>query len=122
MRWSRQAENLLADFRQLPRTSNRDPDSHTYSIHGVVDVLAEQYKIGDARPERAIMRHWKEVVGESNAARCRPMRIDRQKRLLVQVLNPILRQELQFHHRLILERVRRLPGCRDLCAVLFRAG
>jgi hypothetical protein len=42
--------------------------------------------------------------------------------LLIQVNNPMLRQELQFQQHKILDRLHRLPGGGVIKALNFRAG
>ncbi|NJL73223.1 MAG: DUF721 domain-containing protein [Candidatus Competibacteraceae bacterium] len=46
---------------------------------------------------------WHEIVGEGNATFCHPLRIDRERTLVIGVSNPVVRQELLFHKAMILD-------------------
>lgn len=87
-----------------------------------MEILVERFKIGKVRPEQALMEHWREIMGDHNAQRCSPERIDPNGRLLINVSNPILRREMMFSKRRILERVHSIPGCETIQDIDFLAG
>ncbi len=122
MRFPRHIENLVANLRGLPEDRNRSILRPTYPIDTLLEVIVEQYRIGQERPVEVIMRDWKNIMGAENAPRCRPIRMEGDRRLIVAVANPTLRQELQFQRGMILNRLRRLSGCGDIEEIQFRAG
>ncbi len=121
MKLPRSIEDAVADFRGLPRANEHEWDKGAANMASLVEVLIEKYKIGQERPEQTIMAHWREIMGE-NASRCAPERIDTQGRLVVLVANPILRRELAFSRRPLVQKLRRLKGCESLTDIEFRAG
>ncbi|HNX05714.1 MAG TPA: DUF721 domain-containing protein [Opitutales bacterium] len=121
MKLPRNIEDAVADFRGLPRASAHEWDSGAANMGSLLEVLIEKYKIGQERPEQTIMAHWREIMGD-NAARCAPERIDTQGRLVVQVSNPILRRELAFTRRPLVQKLRHLKGCEHITDIEFRAG
>ncbi len=122
MKLPRYIENAIADFRGLPRPSAHDWDAGAKDMGSLVEVLIDRYRIGEDRPEQAIMAQWREIVGESNANRCAPERIDSQDRLVVVVANPILRRELHFARRIMLSKLKSIKGCEHIRDIEFRAG
>lgn len=122
MPFSRQAENLIADLRSVPRIYSRAIDRGTKPIDSIIEVCLERHKIGRETTEETIMRNWCRIMGEQFASRCTPLRIDAQKRLIIGVGNASLRRELQFHEDRIMTALRTIPGCEHLKNVLFRAG
>ena len=122
MAFSRQALDLIADLRSIPRSRSRMVDRGSKPIDSLIEVCLERYHIGRETTEEIIMRHWPQIIGPENAPRCVPLRIDASQRLLIGVSNPILRRELQFHEDRIMTVLRSLEGCTHLRGVVFRAG
>ncbi|BET69159.1 hypothetical protein ASA1KI_40770 [Opitutales bacterium ASA1] len=121
-KFSRTAENLIADLRGLPRNNSRSRLRETRDLSGLVDQLLHKHRIGMSTPEESIRDAWQEIVGEANCRFCHPLRIDRNRTLVVGVSNPVIRQELLFHKALVLQRVQAIPACRHLQDVSFRSG
>lgn len=121
-KFSRQVENLIADFRGLPTDTSRSKLRETRGLGAVVDQLLHKYRIGMATPEDAIRQAWPEIVGEGNATLCHPLRIDRERTLVIGVSNPVVRQELLFHKAMILQRVRAIPAAQHITDVAIRTG
>jgi len=122
MKLPRKIEDAIADFRGLPRAKGNDWDRGAVNMNSLLEVLIERYQIGRERPEQTIMAHWREIVGDTNAPRCAPERIDSQGRLVVSVSNPILRRELHFARRRMLGKLNALPGCAEIRDIDFKAG
>ncbi len=122
MRLPRNIEEAIAEFRGLPKPGEHEWDPGATNMASLIEVLFERYRIGQERPEQLIMAKWREIVGEENAARCAPERIDSQDRLVVVVANPILRRELHFARLRILARLRAVQGCAHIRDIEFRAG
>ena len=122
MKYSRRIENLIASLRSFPKDESTSIVRQPFKIDSILEVIFERYKIGKRRPAETIIENWKSVMGEVNAHRCSPTRIDRNGRLIVQVANQTLRQELNFQRVAILNRIRHLPGCESVKDIRLTAG
>ncbi len=121
MRFSKSVEDLVADFRGLPRTvtasSLRDP----VPLDSVLTVLQERYKLEQPSPERSLVDNWETLFGPGLGARCHPVRIkDDGATLVVSVANPTLRSELGFRKRGILRKIQSLPHCGGIRDIVTR--
>jgi hypothetical protein len=121
-RFNRQVENLIADMRGLPRDESRSRLRETEPVSELVDRLLRKHHVGLSTPEEAIRDAWREIVGEPNAAYSHPLRIDRERVLVIGVSNPVVRQELMFHKAFILHRLQSIPACHHIMDVVFRTG
>lgn len=121
MHFSESAQSLLASLRGIRPESVRGRENSATGLDSLMEVLERRHRIGEGRPEQAVMAHWGEIMGAHNARRASPLRIER-GRLLVQVSNPVLRRELGFHKQTILERLKKIPGCAGIREITFRAG
>jgi hypothetical protein len=119
--FSREIENLVAEFRALPTDNSRSRRRPTRDLGGLVDELLVKYRISHDSLEHSIREKWPELVGIANATYSHPVVVERNQ-LLVLVSHSVVRQEL-FHHRLsILEKLKQLPGCADIKGLTLRAG
>ena len=122
MNFSRDVQNLIANLRQLPEDNSssavREPKAMAY----LIDHLAARYPFGEWGLETIIMEHWGEILGDSNAHYCRPQRFTRDHRLVVVVANPVIRQELCFQKRRILQRIRDITACYKIKGICFVVG
>lgn len=118
----RRTANLVAQFcGVLPDRSYSRPRD-TRGVGDLVEHLMRKHRIGMKTPEDAIRDAWTEIVGEANAQYCHPMRLERDRVLVVGTSNPVIRQEMMFHKQTIMKRVREIPGCEGIAEVVFRAG
>jgi Protein of unknown function (DUF721). len=121
MKFNKTTEDLIADFRGLPRTvsasSRRDPTP----LDNILVVLKEQYKLEQPSPERSLVENWTEVFGPKLAGRCHPLRIKDGHTLMISVTNQTLRAELQFQKRAILQRIRQLDHCGTIRELVIRS-
>lgn len=122
MPFNRATQNLIADFRRLPRDRSRAIERSTLPLGNLLDTLREQYRIGEPRLEEIIMREWRTIVGNERAHRCAPERILDGCRLVIYVSNATLRNEMQFDQRRILRRLQRIPGCHVITQLILRQG
>ncbi len=113
---------MIADLRGVPPDESRSRLRDTRPIGDLADHLLHKHRIGMKTPEEAIRDAWVEIVGAPNAEYRHPLRIDRSRILVVGVSNPIIRQELLFHKKVVLQRIRAIPACAHLTDVMFRAG
>lgn len=119
MQFGRHVENLIANLRGLPEDYGRSRPRPAMQIDNLLEVVLERYRIGCPTPEERIIEHWREVVGERTAHRCRPERIDRQNRLVILAANSVIKQELLFQKRAILKRIQSLPDCRHISDIIL---
>lgn len=121
-RFSRLAEELIGDFRHVPSTEpRRQIRRPTQPVGAIVEDLLEKYRIGRDAPEHTLHEHWAGLVGAANAAYSHPIRVER-GRLTVLASHAVVRNELFMHRTAIAERIRQLPGCKDIRQVIIRAG
>jgi hypothetical protein len=122
MEYPRQTNNLIAALRGLPEDRSVARLRPAFALGGLIEVLEEKYKIGQEKIEDTIAKHWASLVGEHAAHRSTPQKVIGGAILLVQVNNPMLRQEMQFQQHKILQRLHQLPGGGVIKALNFRAG
>ncbi len=122
MKFSREVENLIANLRSLPEDKSRSNLRQSYPIDSLIEVILKRYKIGKPTSEETIMAHWTKIMGEDNAHRCSPQRLDEAGTLLVAVNNPVLRRELMFQRAPILKKIQALSECAHIKAIVFMAG
>jgi len=120
--FSKIAEELIGDFRQVPFDEpKRSKKRATQPLAEILEALLQKHQIGRESPEHTIREHWKSLVGEANAAYSHPAMITRNM-LTVLANHAVIRNEL-FHHRTeIVARIRALPGCGHVKALSLRAG
>ncbi len=119
--FSREVENLIADLRGVPEDEGRSRRRPAQDLSQLIDTLLVKYRISHDSIEHSIREKWAEVVGAPNAAYSHPVVLERGQ-LLVLVSHAVVRQEL-FHHRLmILDKLRKLPGCEGIKGIQLRAG
>ncbi len=122
MRFSRSVENLIADFKGLPRTAKgeahfREPTE----LKHLLEVLNERYKFQQDSPERVLVENWNRIFGEKYAQRCSPLRIVNQNTLIVAINHPVLRSNLMMESRTYLARIQELPLCDSITRIVPRA-
>lgn len=122
MKFSPQAEILIADLRNVPFEPSPAKISDIVPLDNIVEVIFERYKIGRVSVEDTIMAQWRDIVGEQTAHRCRPHKILDGKRLIIITNNAVLRQELEFRKSDVLRKLRALPQCDNIRDIVFRAG
>ncbi len=121
--FSKNARELIGEFRGVPldepRSMRRRP---TKAMAPLIEELLAKYQVGRHSTEQTIRDHWSELVGEANAAYSHPVRIERNRSLLVLVSHAVVRNELFLHREAILSKVSRLPGCSHVQEIRFVAG
>lgn len=122
--FSRTAEELIGDLRNLPPDTPRYQKIHpTIGIAGVLDELLGKYQIGRDSAEQTIRDHWVELVGSANASYSHAARVEQDgRKLVVLAAHAVVRNELFFHRATLLDRVRKLPGCAGIKIIQLRAG
>ncbi|MEX2380896.1 MAG: DciA family protein [Opitutales bacterium] len=122
MKFTRETENLIALFRGLPLDKSRSKIRETVPMEKLMGDILQKYRLGGPTPEEVIIENWTSIVGEANAQYSHLMRIERERSVFIGVSNPIVRQELFFHRKQTLEKIRKLPHCSKLRELILRAG
>lgn len=122
MEYPRPTNNLIAALRGLPEDHSVAKFRPAFQLGALIEVLEVRYKIGEEKIQDLIAKHWIELVGEHAAHRSSPQRVVGKSILLVQVGNPMLRANLEFEKKKILDRIHRLPGGGAIQAINFRSG
>ena len=118
----RSAEELIAEFLRVPHDRSRSRRRPTQAMSDLVENILQKHQVGRDSPEQTIREHWGEVVGGANAHYSHAAQIDPRGRLIVLASHSVVRNEL-FHHRaLIVEKIRKLPGCSHVRELNIRAG
>ena len=122
--FSREAEELVGEFRRVPSvTPRRQQLRPSRALADLVGDLVTKHRIGHVTPEETIRERWPEVVGGANAAYSHAVRLEREGRsLVVSAAHAVVRQELFHHRQAIVERLRLLPGCAGVRQLNIRAG
>lgn len=119
---TRSAEELIADFLQVPQDESRARKRPTQDVASLMENLLIKHQIGRESPEHTIREHWAEVVGPANAHYSHAAQIDPRGRLVVLASHGVVRNELFLHRATIVAKIRKLPGCAHVREINLRAG
>lgn len=103
-------EDILAQFRGIPKGYSKEPVLRARPIHELLDKIAKTYNIEQPRIEITIIQNWRDIVGMDKAHRCKPSKIINEHTLLITTTNTTLRMELKFDQNRILKNLQRLCG------------
>ena len=120
MPFSKSIEDVIANFRGLPRTVTASSRKPPVPLEDLMGLLQEKYKLEQPSPERVIVENWAEIFGKW-AGRCNPVRIQDGKTLVVSVTNQTLRSELTFMKRSVLKKIQALEYCQDVTDLVVRS-
>lgn len=121
-KFRKSVERLIANFRGIPENYPGEAPKTERELSNVLDRILTKYKIGVDSLEKRICDNWPQIVGAGNASNCSPSRIENERTLLIAVSNPVIRQELQFNKRLILNNVHKLEGGKRIRNIFFKSG
>ena len=111
---NRKQENLVAAFRGLPGGNLRTRIKKTSPAAELMDRLLEKHNILTPRLENQIMPHWDYIVGEHNAHRAAPKKLERGI-LMVQCSHPVMVREMTFAKKMIMKRLQSVcPTIKDI--------
>ena len=120
--FSRLAEELIGDLRQVPfGEPRRQVKRPTQALTTLVEDILQKHHIGRDAPEHTIRHEWSKLVGPANANYSHPVTIER-GRLTVLVSHAVVRNELFLHKDSIVAKIRELPGCKDIKSLNLRTG
>lgn len=121
MKFSKNIEDVIANFRGLPRTVTASSLKDPMPLDNLLVVLQEQYKLEKPSAERTLVENWEAVFGPKLAGRCNPVRIKDEHTLIVSVTNQTLRSELQFQKRAILKKINAFENCEAIKDIVIRS-
>ena len=120
--FSKLAEELVGELRGVPFSEpRRCVKRATQPLASVIEQLMVKHQIGRPSAEQTIRDHWSELVGSANAAYSHPVRIER-NRLLVLTAHAVVRNELFLNREQIVKRVQLLAGCAEVKSLNLRSG
>jgi Dna[CI] antecedent, DciA len=119
--FSRAIENLIAGFRELPADASRSRRRPTTNLGALIDELLVKYRISHDSLEHSIRDQWPTLVGAANAAYSHPLTVEKNL-LVVLVSHAVVRNELFQHKAVIVEKLKKLPGCEHIRGVALRVG
>lgn len=112
----------LSDFRQMPYTPTLSKKRGTRGVPEASASLTERFlakfKIRVENAVKIVEEHWDECVPKRFAGKSAPQNV-RLGVLYASVCNPSVRQEMMFCEREILQKVRRLDGCKKIKKIRF---
>ena len=120
MKFSKNIEDIIADFRGLPHTVTASSRREPTPLDNILVVLQEKYKLEKPSPERTLVENWEHVFGKL-AGRCNPVRIKDDTTLIISVNNQTLRSELQFMKRSFLKKIQALEHCSEIKDIVIRS-
>ncbi len=118
--FSREVENLIAGFRELPADNGRSKRRKTQDLGPLIDELLVKYRISHDSLEHSIREKWPELVGVANATYSHPLIVERNL-LVVLVSHAVVRNELFLHRASVLEKLKKLPGCDGIKGLALRS-
>ena len=121
-KFNRKINNLIASLRGLPADYSKAYWRKDVTLNQVMDQIIHRFQVEETRIEELIASEWPSLVGEKNAVYSQPLRLDRGQRLYIAVSNPVIKQEMQFRKKVILQRLHKIPGCEGISLLVFRAG
>jgi hypothetical protein len=113
-------ERLLASFRGLPAPDHVVRPHTMRGLDGLVGHLLDRYRIEEPKLEDTIRDNWGIIIGARFMNSCEPAKLFGEDNLLIRVANPMVRQELEFMKRGILENLQSVPGCEGIQRIAFR--
>ncbi len=115
-------ERLIANLRGIPENYPGEAPATERPMSNILDRILVKYKIGQDSLEDRISDNWAQIVGAANAKNCSPSRIERDRTLIIAVSNPVIRQELEFNKRLILQNLHQIEGGKKIRTIYFKSG
>jgi predicted nucleic acid-binding Zn ribbon protein len=121
VKFSKNTEDIIADFRGLPHTISASSRREPAPLDSILAILQEKYKLEKPSPERTLVENWEKIFGPSLCERCHPVRIKDEHTLIISVTNQTLRSELQFMKRSVLKKIQKLENCSDIKDLVIRS-
>lgn len=120
MKLPRKVQNLVADFRGLPRDYSTSLLKEEVPIGALFRGILKKYvEAADTRKSAKLLEYWPLIVGNLFAEIAQPHRVTARGVLLIKVQNSVIRQELSFQKAEILDRIRRICPETRISALSF---
>ena len=116
-RFSRNVLNLLANLSGLPEDRSRSTLRDSVSIDDAVTQAFRKLRLDKPVPEDAIISSWNKLLPLKLAKRCAPLKVVEDNRLIIQCESAIIKSEARFFEKSLLQKIRELPGCRQVKAI-----
>ncbi len=111
-------ERMVAALRNFPNNDSIAKNRPVRTLADCIPNILSRFRVSERTPQEILLEHWEEIFGNPGTAQlCQPQRIDASWVLWIAVSDPIIRQELTFHRKRMLNHIQRLSGCgviRDL--------
>jgi hypothetical protein len=105
-KFSKRAQNLIADFRGLPRDNSPSTLKDEWSAERLFQDILKKYVAKSDRTIKAeIFENWSQIVGNMLCKLCKPLNITLAGALVIKVENSVVRQELFLQKEEILRRI-----------------
>ncbi|MDR1303078.1 MAG: DUF721 domain-containing protein [Puniceicoccales bacterium] len=106
MKFSRKIQNLIADFRSLPRDDSLSALRDECHISQLFHKIFKKYTIkSSAEIGAEVLENWPRIAGNALSKLCTPHSITAAGALAVRVQNGVVRQELFLQKEKILQRI-----------------
>ncbi len=122
MSFSRQVQDLISDFRGLPRGYDPAGERPPTQLGSLIAVIRERHRLDQDCPERVLVENWSRIFEDSYAERCHPVRIINEDTLVIAINHPVLRSNIMMDSRRYLQRIQSLPMCSGIKRIVARAG
>jgi predicted nucleic acid-binding Zn ribbon protein len=109
VRFSRRVQNLIANFRGLPRDDSSSILKEEQSIEQLIqDILRKYVYKSDVEIGVKIRENWPQIVGNMLCKSCTPHKIGEKGNLIIKVQSGVVRNELFLQKEEILQRIREI--------------
>ncbi|MDR0590632.1 MAG: DUF721 domain-containing protein [Puniceicoccales bacterium] len=120
MKFSRKIQNLIADFRGLPRDDSLSKSRDERSIAQLFHEILKKYAIkSSVEIAEAVLENWPRIAGNTLCKLCTPQGITAAGTLTVKVQNSVVRQELFLQKKEILQRIHEICPQSGIGDVVF---
>ena len=120
MSFPRRVDNLIADFRGLPRDYSTSLLKEELPIGKLLQGILKKYATtADTKSNAEIFEYWPLIIGDLFAGITSPRRVTPDGTLIIRVQNSVVRQELFFQKNEILERIQHFCPRNHIQKIVF---
>ena len=119
MSFPRRVDNLIADFRGLPRDYSTSLLKEELPIGKLLQGILKKYATTDTKSNAEIFEYWPLIIGDLFAGITSPRRVTPDGTLIIRVQNSVVRQELFFQKNEILERIQHFCPRNHIQKIVF---
>jgi hypothetical protein len=119
-KFSKRVQNLIADFRGLPRDDSSSVLKEELAAGQLFQNILKKYvNKSDVTMGTEIFENWPQIVGDILSILCTPHRITAAGALVIKVQNSVVRQELYCRKEEILQRIRQTCPRSGISEIVF---